>query len=302
MKEEMKMIIRRQQEYETVKQASLSEIWDIQEKHVFQDPVLKNEVLVKLGISYRKSQRKKTFRILGYILWGICATFLLWIIVLMLAGLLFGKEERSALEQDMEAYYESSPVRQAETAMDSGDYDKAEEILKEALEKYPKGYFLYITYAHLYVQTGRDDDAAKMLADVLINDFGVQNITNSQNQLYLALKEIPQDSLTDSLELYQNCLKTCDAYIEKYKSMNCLLEEENYYATLLICDELKAEGAYDYYLCGYYFKCYTGLKAYDQCAEYLKWLSRKQEETTDLRYPCDEEIRDYLEKIEDKVS
>ena len=91
MKKEMKMIIRRQQEYEAVKRASLSEIWDIQEKHVLQDPVLKNEVLVKLGISYRKKQRKKTFRILGYILWGICAAFLLWIIVLMLAGLLFGK-------------------------------------------------------------------------------------------------------------------------------------------------------------------------------------------------------------------
>lgn len=61
MKEEMKMIIRRQQEYEAVKRASLSEIWDIQEKHVLQDPVLKNEVLVKLGISYRKRQREKNF-------------------------------------------------------------------------------------------------------------------------------------------------------------------------------------------------------------------------------------------------
>ncbi len=302
MKKEMKMIIRRQQEYEAVKRASLSEIWDIQEKHVLQDPVLKNEVLVKLGISYRKKQRKKTFRILGYILWGICAAFLLWIIVLMLAGLLFGKEERSTLDQEMEAYYEDSPVRQAETAMDSGDYDKAEEILKEALVKYPQGYFLYITYAELYVQMGRNDDAVRMLTDVLKNDFGVQNITKNQNQLYLALKEIPQDSLTDSLDLYQNCLKTCDAYIEKYESMNRLLEEENYYAALLICDELKAEGAYDTYLCGYYFKCYTGLKAYEQCAEYLKGLSGKQGEITDLRYPSDEEIRHYLEKIEEKIS
>lgn len=192
--------------------------------------------------------------------------------------------------------YENTPKRRAERAIEAGDYDLAKQILDDTLAEHPD-YWLYDTYAELYIAMDENDKAVSLLTDTIYNRFHVANMLSTGNTLYEVLQKIPPESLTTTAAEYQKCLADCNAYIEKYNNMYELIEQGSYYSALQICDELKADGAYDNYLYWYYYKCYVGLKAYDECESYLKSLYGKQTSLTDLRYPSDGEIEHFLDEL-----
>lgn len=303
MGRQMETIIKRQQEYERMKHMPLSVILNKRKGIEIEDDFLADRVIPEIRKAYDKKRTENNVKKCVFVLAIVCASlFLLMMFVLFVCVTVNWRGDMSAEDAALQEAYEASPIRQAERAIESGDYGEAEKMLAETLEENPDSIFLYITYANLYLAEGRNDDAVEMLADTIYNRFHVQNVFTPENQLYTKLREIPERSLRTSQEIYRSCLDDCDAYIGKYEKMNSLIEQESYYSALLSCDELKSEGAYDSYLIEPYYQCYCGLKAYDECAEYLIGLYGKQQGGTDFRYPSDGEIRLFLEKIKAMVS
>lgn len=289
MDQQIRNIIDKQQNHELLKYTDYSKICHLKESNEIHDLFYWEEL--------RKVKRKILLnKILHFIR---IACFCLYTAFFIYIGVLIktDQNETSALDQQMIEAYKETPRAQAERAIAEGDYDAAKQILDDTLAEHPD-YWLYDTYAELYVAMGENDNAVSILTDTIYNRFHVENMVSTENSLYKVLKEIPSESLTTSATERQKCLADCDTYIEKYNDVNELIEQESYYSALQICDELKADGAYDNYLYWYYYKCYVGLKAYDECEGYLKDLYGKQTSVTDFRYPDDSSIEQLLDELE----
>lgn len=288
MNQQIRNIINKQQKHELLKCADNFEVWHLENSNVMQD--------VSYLVELRKIKRKILFnKLLHY----ICVTCLsMYTAIFLFAGLTLIIDKYNPLISDQQTMdeYENSPKRRAERAIEAGDYDLAKQILDDTLAEHPD-YWLYDTYAELYIAMDENDKAVSLLTDTIYNRFHVANMLSTGNTLYEVLQKIPPESLTTTAAEYQKCLADCNAYIEKYNNMYELIEQGSYYSALQICDELKADGAYDNYLYWYYYKCYVGLKAYDECESYLKSLYGKQTSFTDLRYPSDDEIEHFLDEL-----
>lgn len=308
MGKEIENIIMRQQEYEKLKRMSVADVVDKRMEAGITDDFLLPAVISEIGAAYNRYNRRRQARSIRIrriwqigigILAAACELYVFSSMVQICVNSFTTIQEETGVDTEVDEAYENSPIRRAERAIESGDYDVAERILKDALSANPNGLFFYITYADLYMAQVRYDDAVNILADGIYNHMHVQNMLSDESPIYIKLKEIPADSLKNSRQAYEKCLADCDAYIGKHQEIERLLEEESFYSALKICNELKSEGAYDNYLCRYYYKCYCGLKAHDECREYLLGLYGKKQGVTDLRYPSDEELDSYLEKLKE---
>lgn len=169
------------------------------------------------------------------------------------------------------------PVKRAEAAMESGDYDTARAILSEEMAKSPNNGYYLIYYAELCQREGRHDEAATVLIDFLNNMIGTQNIQDG-NGLYMKLKELTGPFSPDVEKAYQECMVACEESVENFAYLKALIENENYKRALRFCDSMKREGAVDNYLYTYYFTCYMHLEKYEECAVYFLSLADKWEE------------------------
>lgn len=303
MDRQMETIIKRQQEYQRMKRLPLSVILDRQSCNGISDGYLVEAVIPEIKKTYNRRRRERNSGKCAFILTMIVASSLVLLMAVMLACIFFYLQtDILGGDKEIDKTYEDFPAQKAEQAIASGDYSEAERILDAELASNPDAVFFYIVYADLYMAQGRNDEAAEILIDIIYSRFHVQNVFSAENKLYQKLKEIPLGSLGASEAAYQRCLADCEEYIGKYQEMCGLMEQGSYYLALAICDELKAEGAYDSYLLEAYCQCYYGLKAYDMCAEYLIGLYGKQQGITDLRYPSDETINAYLQEVKGKVS
>lgn len=286
-------IIKKQQEYEKLKHTNYPAIRRMQKEPMARNSFCLQKCLPKITKSHRKYLIKKILYITRITL------FCMYTAYFICCGLAIKMNQIDstvyALRSEKE--YQKNPIPMAEHAIENGDYEKAKRILDDAIVQNPDGIFLYYTYAEMYIAAGQYDEAVSVLTDTIYNRLHIQNMVPS-SPFYKFLKTIPEESLTTSAEEYQKCLTDCDTYVKQYENIDHLLEQERYYSALPICDDLKSKGASDASLYYRYYQCYIGLKAYDECENYLNSLMGKKTSVTDLMHPDDDTIQSLLNKLE----
>lgn len=296
MNQRLENIIKRQQEYECFRHFDPAANPDKNRR--LQDPFLTDIVLPKLNSAMLKHRRGKIIKIAAMALSGLCIAWT--------AAAAFtdapDAEAENRLENPPAHIVRESPAGQARSAINAGDYEKAKKILDDAAAECPHPYYYHDAYAALYSAMDDYDTAVWYLAEFINGYLHAQNMTSAVSPFYRALREIEPESLQAAESLYASCLSQCDAYIARYEKMHALIEQEDYYLALKICDGLKADGAYDLYLADFYYECLTHLKAYDECAQYLLGLYGKKTDLYDNRYPEDAEILHCLEQLKGQVS
>lgn len=289
-------IIKKQQEYEKLKHTNYPAIRRMQKEPVARNSFCLQKCLPKITKSHRKYLIKKILYITRITLFCIyTAYFICYGLAIKLYQI-----DSAVYALRSEKEYQKDPISMAEHAIENGDYEKAKQILDDAIAKTPYAIPLYHTYAEMYIAAGKYDEAVSVLTDTIYNRLHVQNMSSSPFYFgfYELLTSIPEESLTTSAEEYQKCLADCDTYIKQYESIDSLIEQEHYYSALTICDNLKSQGASDSSLHYRYYQCYIGLKAYDECENYLNSLLGKKTSIADPEYPKDDTIQYYLDKLE----
>lgn len=286
-------IIKKQQEYEKLKHTNYPAIRRMQKEPVARNSFCLQKCLPEIAKSHRKYLIKKILYIIRITL------FCMYTAYFICYGLAIKMNQIDSAVYTLrsEKEYQKTPIPMAEHAIENGDYEKAKQILDDAIAKNPDGIFFYYTYAEMYIAAGEYDEAVSVLTDTIYNRLHVQNMFSS-SFFYKLLKTIPKESLTTLAEEYQKCLADCNAYVKQYESIDSLIEQEHYYSALTICDNLKSQGASDESLYYRYYQCYIGLKAYDECKNYLDSLMGKKTSITDLMHPDDDTIQYYLDKLE----
>lgn len=286
-------IIKKQQEYEKLKLTDYPAIRRMQKEPVARNSFCLQKCLPKITKSHRKYLIKKILYITRITLFCMyTAYFICYGLAIKLYQI-----DSAVYTLRSEKEYQKNPIPMAEHAIENEDYEKAKQILDDAIAKNPDGIFLYYTYTEMYIAAGEYDEAVSVITDTIYNRLHVQNMVPS-SFFYKLLKSIPEESLTTSAEEYQKCLADCNTYVKQYESTDSLIEQEHYYSALTICDNLKSQGASDASLYYRYYQCYIGLKAYDECENYLNSLLGKQTSITDLEHPDDDTIKSLLDKLE----
>lgn len=203
-----------------------------------------------------------------------------------------------------------TPLGQAEIAIENGDYDTARAIFEEEKEKNPINGIILINYAEFCQLEGQHDEAAMLLINYLNDVSGTQNIEDG-NGIYMKLKELTGPFSPDVEEAYQNCIAACDTAMENYEFLDSLMESEKYRLALHFCDAMHEENVTANNLCRYYYKCYTQLGEYEECAAYLLQLADQWEKefsplnATMLKYQVEnrlEELRPFVcESTQQKI-
>lgn len=292
MDEHLKEIILQQQEYEYSKNVSPLCL----PHNFFHSKMMNCCVLPSIKAAQKKlrqTKHRKTISLTAAVLTFVLPLYALFFI----AFLMMCSPSKTASLSD------TSPIVQMREALKAGDFQRAEQILDDALEKYPDSYHLKAAYAEIDIAKGNYDNAVITLNDIIMNYYGVQNVSSAEyNTFYKNLKGISPDSLTTTRSIYQNCISECEKYLAMHESVDKYLEQENYYPALQLLNELKAAGAYDSFIYYKYAECYNGLGLYDECTEYLLSLYGKSTGISDYMYPSDSAIIYQLDKIRDKVS
>lgn len=292
MNKQITAIIKKQQEHENLKHTDYPTLLRMQNKPMAQNSSYSQIFLSETAKSHRKYFFQKVLHIVRITL--ICIYTALFIFCALIREINQITSAANSLRLDKE--YQKTPIPIAKRAFENGDYEKAKQILDDAIAQNPDGIFLYYTYAEMYINAEQYDEAVSVLTDTIYNRLHVQNMT-SVSFFYKILKSVPEESLTTSAKEYQKCLAECNTYVEQYDNMNQLIEQEHYYSALSICNNLNSEGASDNALYYYYYQCYIGLKAYDECENYLNSLLGKQTSIADLEHPNDDTIRSLLDKL-----
>lgn len=216
--------------------------------------------------------------------------------------------EPDVLEQDIsymtDPYAQDSPAEQARYQIRHGNYDRAAQILDEAISEHPDGFALYSVYAELYDAQQDYNSEARILIHYLNDIFGTQNVTWS-NICYNQLLDISQPLDSETQKLYDDCIDACEENIAQFQQLDSALEDGEYETVLDICNSMKARQTAELFLVDYYFSAYNGLGEYELCASYLLSLSEAEDsldDFTDVFTLRSSMIKGYMQKIYPLVS
>lgn len=210
-------------------------------------------------------------------------------------------QSKLSVDNDVDA---SSNLDIAQMEISNGNYESARTILVDMIEKDPNNGYILITYSELCQLEGRYDESATVLINYLSNVSGIQNVQKG-NGLYMKLKELTGPFSPDVENAYQECIAECEESIENFNYLDALLETQRYQMALRFCDSMKQEGVTDYYLYDYYFKSYTQLGKYEECAAYFLSLAdawAEEGEVFSFQLPLKGFIQDKLEQLKPHVS